>query len=139
MDGQEFKDVRNALGLTQKALAAELDVSEVTIQNYENKRSAVPRAIELAIAELLRRQREERPARTLADWEEEFRVLLGIERAAFRRMVDNRPYDSALVIPSVEKLDNIEKWQRYCAAWKYAHDELQYFMARFRKEFLKTQ
>lgn len=45
----EFKAARIELGLTQKQLADMLDVSEVSISNWENGRNPIPRTAEMAL------------------------------------------------------------------------------------------
>jgi transcriptional regulator with XRE-family HTH domain len=52
MTGEEFKTLRKKLGYTQRQLAAELDMTIVTISGYENDRLKIKKVIELAIKAL---------------------------------------------------------------------------------------
>ena len=53
MNGSEMKRARAVLGLTQNALATQLDLSVFTIQHYEQERNKIPRTVEYAILHLL--------------------------------------------------------------------------------------
>ena len=137
MDAQDFKARRTEMKLTQAALAAELGVTEATIANYESGRSDVPRTVELAIETLLTRARDKQH-KTLADWEAQFKNLLEIERAAFKRMNDSRPWTGPIIVHNLARLAEIEKWDRDCRAWHEAKQELLLFASRFRKLFPET-
>ena len=52
MTGQQLRYIREGLGLTQKAMAGLLDVSELTILRYENNQNAIPRVVELAVRQI---------------------------------------------------------------------------------------
>lgn len=52
MDAQEFKDKREKMRLTQKELAARLDVTENSIWRWETGRGEIPRMAELALKAL---------------------------------------------------------------------------------------
>lgn len=52
MDAQEFKDKREKMRLTQKELAARLDVTENSIWRWETGRGDIPRMVELALKAL---------------------------------------------------------------------------------------
>lgn len=49
MTPAEFHSIRKALGLTQPALAAKLDLSHFTISRFENGHQAIPVAVALAM------------------------------------------------------------------------------------------
>lgn len=54
MTGDEFKQARKSLGLTQAALAAELDVSRPTLISWEQRASNwIPKLVRLAIIALI--------------------------------------------------------------------------------------
>ena len=52
MTGQQLRYIREGLGLTQKAMAGLLDVSELTILRYENNQNTIPRVVELAVRQI---------------------------------------------------------------------------------------
>ncbi len=58
MTPQEFGQAREALGLTQAALAVELGLTPRAIKHYDGGTRTIPRIVELAIAAL-------RPRRSL--------------------------------------------------------------------------
>lgn len=49
MTPADFRRIRKALGLTQPALAAKLDLSHFTISRFENGHQSIPVAVELAM------------------------------------------------------------------------------------------
>ena len=55
MNGTELRDWRGLLGLTQEQAAKEFEVTRATVQNWEYGITAVPRAVELASRQILRR------------------------------------------------------------------------------------
>jgi len=52
MTGEELKAIRKRLGYTQRELAAELDMTIVTISSYENNRVPIKKTVELAVKAL---------------------------------------------------------------------------------------
>ncbi|WP_094183569.1 helix-turn-helix domain-containing protein [Bradyrhizobium canariense] len=58
MTGQELRFWRDELALTQEQAGALLDVTRVTIQNWERGRTTVPEPVALACAFLFRRWKQ---------------------------------------------------------------------------------
>lgn len=52
MKAQEFKSVRKKLGLTQRELALQLNLSIQQISNYETDRNPIPKIVEMALDQL---------------------------------------------------------------------------------------
>jgi DNA-binding XRE family transcriptional regulator len=53
MSREEFKEMRERLGLTSMALAKALGVNRTTVQRYERGITPVPRATQIALGALL--------------------------------------------------------------------------------------
>jgi len=60
MRARELKAARKRLDLTQLALAAALDIHQVTVAKYETGADPIPQAIALAVEALERRAAEAR-------------------------------------------------------------------------------
>lgn len=52
MNGQEFKEWRERMGLTQAEIAKALDVTEMTVYRWETGKAPISRAVELALKQL---------------------------------------------------------------------------------------
>lgn len=59
MTGEEFKQLRERMRLSQKDLAARLDVTETTLYRWETGKVKVPKLAELAIKQVRAQLREE--------------------------------------------------------------------------------
>ncbi len=55
MTGEELKDARTRLGLSQEALARALELSVTSVNRYERGRQAIPRVVELAVVQVVAR------------------------------------------------------------------------------------
>lgn len=54
MEAGEFQQMRERMRLTQKELAARLDVTENSIYRWENGKTVIPRTVELAMKQVRR-------------------------------------------------------------------------------------
>ena len=59
MTGDEFKQMREKMRLTQTELASRLGVAETTVYRWESGRAPIAKAIELAMKQIRAELREE--------------------------------------------------------------------------------
>ena len=59
MTPKEFKNARQALGLSQSKMSHQLEVSFQTVQAWEQGRNPINKVVEMAVSHLLKRKNQQ--------------------------------------------------------------------------------